>query len=148
MNRLRLTCELTVLTLSLAACGMGGGGSAGGSGSTGAQSIVIDEPFGPVANWALETDDAFVLSKLGCLETLAKYDTSGSLKPMLAESWTQSAPKTWDIKLRQDVKFQDGTPLNASAVAGALKHGLGAKAPASALSPEAIAGSKRLATRR
>jgi peptide/nickel transport system substrate-binding protein len=119
---------------------MGGGTS--NSGSTSDQSIVIDEPFAPAANWALETDDAFVLSKAGCLETLAKYDTSGALKPMLAVSWTQSGPKTWDIKLRQDVKFQDGTPLSATAVVGALKHELGAKAPAAAFSPQTIAGVK------
>ncbi|WP_312870423.1 ABC transporter substrate-binding protein [Streptomyces himalayensis] len=103
---------------------------------------MIDEPFAPAANWALETDDAFVLTKAGCLETLAKYDTSGALKPMLAVSWKQSGPKTWDIKLRQDVKFQDGTPLDAAAVVGALKHELGAKAPAAAFSPETIAGVK------
>jgi len=123
---------------------MGGGtsNSGSGSGSTRDQSIVIDEPFGPVANWALETDDAFVLSKAGCLETLAKYDMNGALKPMLALSWKQSGPKTWDIRLRPDVKFQDGTPLNAAAVVGALKHELAAKAPAAAFSPESIAGAK------
>jgi len=141
MKRLRLTCELTALTLSLAACGMGGGSSDSG-GSTNGQSIVFDEPFGPAANWALETDDAFVLTKSGCLETLTKYDMSGALKPMLAVSWKQSGPKTWDIELRKDVKFQDGTPLDAAAVVGALKHELASKTPAAAFSPETVAGVK------
>ncbi|MEV0905472.1 ABC transporter substrate-binding protein [Streptomyces hokutonensis] len=136
-----MACELTALTLSLAACGMGGGSSDSGS-STSGQSIVIDEPFAPAADWALETDDAFVLTKAGCLETLTKYDTSGALKPMLAVSWKQSGPKTWDIELRKDVKFQDGTPLDAAAVVGALKHELAAKAPAAAFSPETVAGVK------
>ena len=139
MKRLHLVCELTALSLSLAACGMGGGTSNSGS-STSGQNIVIDEPFEPAANWALETDDAFVLTKAGCLETLAKYDTSGALKPMLALSWKQSGPKTWDIELRKDVKFQDGTPLTAAAVVSALKHELGTKAPAAAFSPQSIAG--------
>ncbi|MFD0655488.1 hypothetical protein ACFQ2Y_50370 [Streptomyces malaysiensis subsp. malaysiensis] len=70
---------------------------------------MIDEPFAPAANWALETDDSFVLSKAGCLETLVKYETGGAIKPMLASSWKQTAPTTWNIKLRPGVRFQDGT---------------------------------------
>ncbi|MGO4427047.1 ABC transporter substrate-binding protein, partial [Streptomyces sp. MCAF7] len=117
-----------------------GGQTPSGSGATGAQSIVVDEPFAPAANWALETDDSFVLSKAGCLETLVKYQTGGAIKPMLATSWNQTDPATWDFTLRQGVTFQDGTPLDAKAVAGALKHALAAKTPAPGFSPETIAG--------
>ncbi|MFI0821074.1 ABC transporter substrate-binding protein [Streptomyces sp. NPDC021098] len=130
---------LTATALALTSCGMGGQ-SAGGSGAAGAQNIVIDEPFAPAARWALETDDSFVLTKAGCLETLVKYETGGAIKPMLATSWHQKAPTTWDIKLRRGVTFQDGTPLDAKAVTGALKHALAAKTPASGFSPETISG--------
>ena len=145
MKKLRMACGLTAMILPLAACGMGGGSDSGGSGSggAGAQSIVIDEPFGPKANWALETDDAFVLTKAGCLETLTKYDnSSGTLKPMLALSWTQRQSTAWDLTLRPGVKFQDGTALDAKAVVGALQHALKAKTPASAFSPKSIADVK------
>lgn len=53
---------------------------------------MIDEPFGPAAGWALETNDAFVLSKVGCLETLARRAADGSIEPMLAAS--ASSPGT------------------------------------------------------
>ncbi|MGW3562482.1 ABC transporter substrate-binding protein [Streptomyces sp. NPDC000941] len=139
MNKPRLALVLTATTLTLTSCGMGGQ-TPSGSGATGAQSIVVDEPFAPAANWALETDDSFVLSKAGCLETLVKYQTGGAIKPMLATSWNQTDPTTWDFTLRQGVTFQDGTPLDAKAVAGALKHALVAKTPAPGFSPETIAG--------
>ena len=45
--------------------------------------IVIADPFGPTAGWALETDDAFVLTKVGCLEALARVDFDGNLVPAL-----------------------------------------------------------------
>jgi len=139
MKKPRLALVLTATTLTLASCGMGGQASNTG-GATGAQSIVIDEPFGPAADWALETDDSFVLSKAGCLETLVKYETGGTIHPMLATSWRQTSPTAWDINLRAGVKFQDGTPLDAKAVVGALKHALAAKTPAPGLSPDTIAG--------
>ncbi|MFE2184642.1 ABC transporter substrate-binding protein [Streptomyces sp. NPDC059455] len=115
-----------------------GGQTSGGTGATGTRSIVIDEPFAPAANWSLQTDDAFVLTKAGCLETLMKYETGGAIKPMLASSWKQTAPTTWDIKLRRGVRFQDGTPLDAKAAVGALKHALAAKTPAPGFSPKTI----------
>ncbi|MGW1028531.1 ABC transporter substrate-binding protein [Streptomyces sp. NPDC002577] len=135
------TCGLTATTLTvLAGCGMSGGTAASGTGSSDNQSIVIDEPFAPAADWALETDDAFVLSKAGCLETLVKYQSDGTLVPMLATSWTQVKPTLWRLKLRQGVTFQDGTPFDATAVVGALQHALKVKTPAAAFSPETVSG--------
>jgi peptide/nickel transport system substrate-binding protein len=50
--------------------------------------------------------------------TLTKLDDNGKPAPELALSWTSSADfKTWTFKLRPDVKFQDGSPFNAAAVA-------------------------------
>jgi len=52
-----------------------------------------------------------------CYDIPITTDQSGELKPMLAESWSQSEDgMTVTLKLREDVKFQDGTPLNAEAV--------------------------------
>lgn len=101
--------------------------------------IVIADPFGPTAGWALETDDAFVLTKVGCLEALARVDFDGNLVPALAESWQQVSPTEWDVTIRGGVAFQNGEDLTAAAVAGALNHVLGADAPARAFSPKVVA---------
>jgi peptide/nickel transport system substrate-binding protein len=55
-------------------------------------------------------------------ETLVILDDRGSLKPALATSW-QSAPgnQRWQFWLRRGVKFHDGSPLTAEAVAAALR---------------------------
>src|SRR3979490_2644558 len=51
-------------------------------------------------------------------DTLTSLDDNGKVKPKLALSWSPSEDfKTWTFKLRPDVKFHDGTPLNAEAVA-------------------------------
>ena len=50
-------------------------------------------------------------------ETLTKIAQDGSVRPLLAESW-EIAPdlKTYTFKLRKDVKFHTGEPLDAAAV--------------------------------
>jgi 4-phytase/acid phosphatase/peptide/nickel transport system substrate-binding protein len=51
-------------------------------------------------------------------DTLTTLDASGKAVPKLAASWTHSDDyKTWTYKLRPGVKFHDGTPFNAQAVA-------------------------------
>src|SRR5579872_2898160 len=51
-------------------------------------------------------------------DTLTTLDDEGAPQPRLALSWTHADDfKTWTFKLRPGVKFQDGTPFNAAAVA-------------------------------
>lgn len=49
-------------------------------------------------------------------EGLIQRDESMEFKPMLATEWKQVDDVTWEFRLRQDVKFHDGTPFNAEAV--------------------------------
>ncbi|MED4781814.1 glutathione ABC transporter substrate-binding protein [Brevibacillus choshinensis] len=49
-------------------------------------------------------------------EGLIQRNESMEFKPMLATEWKQLDNVTWEFKLRQDVKFHDGTPFNAQAV--------------------------------
>jgi peptide/nickel transport system substrate-binding protein len=49
-------------------------------------------------------------------DTLVRLDTDLSIKPGLAESWTQPDPKTIVFKLRSGVTYHDGEPFNAASV--------------------------------
>jgi len=139
MARVRLASGIALVALTTTACGMGGGAesadSAGGH-------IVYDEFKAPSAAWAPETDDAIVLSRAGCLETLLSYESGGTLSEYLATSWKQVKPTAWDFTLREGVKFQDGTPMDADAVVGALQHVLAAKTPARSFNPDVVSGVK------
>jgi peptide/nickel transport system substrate-binding protein len=44
-------------------------------------------------------------------DRLVSTDENMQLQPGLAVSWKAIAPDTWEVKLRQGVKFHDGTPL-------------------------------------
>ncbi len=136
MTRLRLAAVAVLVALTATACGMGGG-NGGDSASSGGH-LVYDTWTTPAAAWALETDDAFILSNAGCLETLVKYGYDGKLEPMLATSWKQVDATDWEFTLRDGVNFQDGAPLNADAVVGALNHLLAVKTPAKAFNSTAI----------
>ena len=59
--------------------------------------------------------DLVVMSQI--YETLLELDPkTGELKPKLAESFKATSPTVWEIKVRKDVKFHDGTPLTAEDV--------------------------------
>lgn len=129
---------LAALSVVLASCSSGTTDAGSGS-SQGDERVVVANFRAPVSNWALETDDAYVLSISGCLETLTRYDqTQQKIVPMLAESWEQTSATEWDFTLRDGVSFQDGSPLNADAVSGALNHVLEATAPARAVNPKTV----------
>ncbi|WP_253182749.1 ABC transporter substrate-binding protein [Arthrobacter sp. SW1] len=141
-----------VAVLALGGCGLGNG-TGGNPGSTDKavdtnQRIVVDNFRAPVADWAPESDAAYILSLSGCLETLTKYDhAEGKVVPFLASSWKQVSDLEWDFTLRDDVKFQDGTPLTADAVVASLKHVLEAKVPARAFSKKVVSGVKAVDAR-
>ncbi|TVY04236.1 ABC transporter substrate-binding protein [Cohnella terricola] len=68
---------------------------------------------------ATTTDGESYRVAVNVLETLVVYDpTTKGVSPKLAESWTVSDDGlTYTFKLRQGIKFQDGTDFNAEAVA-------------------------------
>jgi peptide/nickel transport system substrate-binding protein len=63
-----------------------------------------------------------VLVMLSLFDTLVQVGPDGSFQPDLAESWEYSDDATtFTYKLREDVKFHDGTPFNAEAVKFSLE---------------------------
>lgn len=140
MSRVRRFSAMALVAVSATACGMGGGAT--DNAGAGGGHLVYAEFFSPLAAWAPETDDGIVLSRAGCLETLLRYENDGTLAEGLATEWEQVKPTVWEFKLREGVQFQNGTPMDAEAVVGALTEVLEAKAPARSFNPDVVSGVK------
>jgi peptide/nickel transport system substrate-binding protein len=62
-------------------------------------------------------NETFLLSfNLNMYEPLVRRDRELKVEPALATEWSQTAPDTWRFKLRDGVKFSDGTPFTADDV--------------------------------
>ena len=110
-----------VLALSLVAAGCGGGDDDGGGTTQGGQPAVNQELIvgagedqyvreGTSANLGVQPVNANIA------ETLTYLTPNYEVRPMLAERWEFRPPNTWRFFLRPNVKFHDGSPLNAQAV--------------------------------
>ena len=66
--------------------------------------------------------------KQNVAETLTEIDPKdGSVRPRLATSWEQVDEKTWRFKLKEGVKFHDGTPFDAEAAVASINRTLNPK---------------------
>lgn len=113
---------LLALLMTLAACAPAPSTSGGPSGTVGASTpksggkltvgtsqdvLTLDLP-----NYR-STQDLLIGGLI--FDTLVEYK-DGKFTPALAQTWKQVDDRTYQFTLRQGVKFQDGTPLNAAAV--------------------------------
>jgi peptide/nickel transport system substrate-binding protein len=121
---------ILALGLVAAACGGGDdGGGAGGGGATGDEDAGTPTPGGRVVyGLEAETTDGWCLPEAqlaiggimvaqSIYDTLTRPNAEGEIEPWLAESVEPNEDSTvWTIKLREGVKFQDGTDLTAEVV--------------------------------
>jgi peptide/nickel transport system substrate-binding protein len=64
-----------------------------------------------------DKDPYFTHNSLNVWESLTFLDNNLNPQPALAEKWTQAADGlSWTFNIRKNVKFSDGTPLDAKAV--------------------------------
>lgn len=134
MSLLRLLALFVTFILVAAACGGGGneeeaGGGGGGDTAGGNAGDEGDPKPGGQVTIGLEaesqgwrpcldsngsTPGEIVMNSL--YDTYTVQDTKGELKPYLAQSLEPNEDFTeWTLKLREGVKFHDGTPLDATA---------------------------------
>ena len=55
-------------------------------------------------------------------DALVQLGPGGAPEMVLAESMSQIDPRIWEIKLRPGIRFHNGEPLNAAAVAFSIEH--------------------------
>ncbi len=56
---------------------------------------------------------------------LVWVDRTGEVRPALASEWSSDDGITWTFKIREDIKFQDGTPLTADDVLATFEYWMG-----------------------
>lgn len=114
-------CGVLLAGTGLSACdsGSAGAGAAGGSGgltfATDTEPSCIDPAVSPL--------DVTALIDRNIFDSLVNASPDGKIHPWLAKSWSVSKDgRTYTFKLREGVKFHDGTPLDAAAVKASLDH--------------------------
>ena len=129
MSRTRLlaTALISCLALVLTACGGGGGGGDSGTGAAGPSGepvvggegriITLSEPRGLDPATLSNAYAATALLGNALYGTLMTADDAGEIQYSMAESFTtDDGGTTFELKLRPDLVFSDGTPLTAEAV--------------------------------
>ena len=118
-KRAALAAALLVSALSLAGCG-GSGGDGGGSGSSAAigDEIVFGAVAAPPSLNPATGDPAYGSTYAWAYDPLVVTQPDGTIAPGLATEWGYVGDNNtaFEIKLRENVKFSDGTPLDAKAV--------------------------------
>ncbi|WP_456289004.1 glutathione ABC transporter substrate-binding protein [Paenibacillus sp. AK002] len=133
-----LVCILVMLTVLMSACGSpskssnpetplsgtntptpepGAKDPPEGTTDTGANELVIawlSDP--PSMDPHMSTDQQTSVMTTHIYNTLVIHDKDLNIQPGLAESWKAIDELTWEFKLRQGVKFTDGSPFNAEVV--------------------------------
>ena len=65
-----------------------------------------------------------IAANLWVYDPLVRYNEKFEVVPSLATSWEQVSPTLWRFKLREGVKFQDGSPFTADDVVFSLKRAM------------------------
>ena len=110
------------LTLAASACSVANTGSEGDTNAEDSLTIVLSEepPTLEPCEASLTSTGSVVRSNI--TEPLVERDpTSGELDPLLAESWEQTSDTEWTFKVREGVKFSDGTAFDAEAAAYSIE---------------------------
>ena len=105
--------------------------------------VEMSEPFAPIdpRQWPATPGQIFAIERIDSLvfDRLLRLDDRGTLQPALAVLWEHDAQsKRWQFRLREGVKFSDGTLLTPPIAAMALQQLLGISFDVSASSDSIV----------
>ncbi|WP_078381726.1 glutathione ABC transporter substrate-binding protein [Sutcliffiella halmapala] len=86
------------------------------AGQDGGELVFVINQDAPTLDPHGMNDTATTNATTQIFDRLTEYAADGSVVPALAESYEAVDETTWEFKLRQDVKFHDGTDFTAEAV--------------------------------
>lgn len=136
---IKLTSIILILVMVLAGCGGGdqsenpvngqeersenGGSEQGGEGESSGEKVIRMSVSGtPKVDPATGIDGGSSIAMVNVYDSLVLPQTDGSIAPSIAESWEISDDNlTYIFKLKEGVKFHDGTDLTASDVVFSLE---------------------------
>ncbi|HVX07484.1 ABC transporter substrate-binding protein [Humibacter sp.] len=114
--RSTLVATLSIAALALSGCAAADSTSAGSGQRVEGGTIVYAHQQEPACVFGGWIEQAYLSYQV--LDSLTSLDAHGKAVPWLATSWKQSPDGlTWTFDLKKGVKFTDGTPLTAAAVA-------------------------------
>ncbi|WP_082235121.1 ABC transporter substrate-binding protein [Halobacillus massiliensis] len=116
MNKIRGL--LFILLMGFLVSGCSNSSSSNGGGEDPHQEITYAATSDVVGLSPIDTNDSISAAMIEQVyETLFTRDPETmEIKPLLAESYENPDENTWEIKLKEDITFHDGTPFNAEAV--------------------------------
>jgi peptide/nickel transport system substrate-binding protein len=133
-----VSLALAAVLSALSGCGVTSAPSTSASG--GLTSLTIATSFD--INNLDPLQNGFWGSEMGFGDLLMKPLGDGKLTPWLLQSLTRTSPHVWTLRLRPKIRFQNGDPLNAAALAQTMNYML---ANNTSLEPE-LPGAKVAAT--
>ncbi|PTI67880.1 nickel ABC transporter substrate-binding protein [Staphylococcus shinii] len=107
----RIVSLLAISAVVLAGCSGSGNESKG-------KTLDVELPLKTTSIAPYETD---VPVKIGAAEALFKADADGKVEKLLVDSYDQKSPTQLDIKLKDDIKFQNGKKVTGEAVKSSLE---------------------------
>ncbi|WP_138444289.1 ABC transporter substrate-binding protein [Sinomonas susongensis] len=125
----KLAATAAVAAVALTACS---GGAPSTSSSSASDKLTVQFTGPPVSlNPALGSNGESAIFTALAYDPLVYLSGDGKLVPDLATSWQYvgTGNKVFEITLRDGVKFDDGSTMDANAVVGSLKYFLSAKGP-------------------
>lgn len=123
-----MTLDLTRRQTLFALLGAGVAASTRFTGAAAQDSALLPELAIDLAGEPATLDPALVYDADGwsivhsIYDSLVQYGPDGQLQPLLAESFEQPDPLTWEFKLREGVTFHNGEPFDAKSVAFSVAH--------------------------